>query len=322
MGGGGDGIVGNIGNPHNWRYGQISYSQMNTQHFDWGLVRSFLAALEHGSLLGGARALGTSQPTLGRHIAELESQLGVLLFERTGRGLLPTAAALQLADAARAMQAGADALARAASGGAAAVSGTVRLSASQPVACHVLPPVLLQLRQALPEVQVELVASNAVSNLLRREADIALRMVRPDQNTLVAKRIGAVSVTACAHRDYLRRRGTPRQPADLLLHELVGNDRNTDILRGFAAMGQVVTAEHFALRTDDLIAYWQAVRAGLGIGFVATYLLREDSDVLPLLPMLKLPSLPMWLTVHREIRTSARIRAVYDFLAQAVPLAL
>lgn len=295
---------------------------MNTKNFDWSLVRSFLAALEHGSLLGAARALGTSQPTLGRHMAELESQLGVLLFERTGRGLLPTDAALQLAEAARAMQAGADAMARTASGGAAAVSGTVRLSASQPVACHVLPPVLAQMRQVLPEVQVELVASNAVSNLLRREADIALRMLRPDQNTLVAKRIGSVGVTACAHRDYLRRRGTPRQPTDLLQHELIGHDRNSDILRGFASMGHTLTPESFAFRTDDLIAYWQAVRAGLGIGFVATYLLREDNAVLPLLPMLRLPALPMWLTVHREIRSSARIRAVYDFLAQAVPGAL
>jgi DNA-binding transcriptional LysR family regulator len=178
------------------------------------------------------------------------------------------------------------------------------------------------MRQVLPEVQVELVASNTVSNLLRREADIALRMVRPDQTDLVTKRIGAVGVTACAHRDYLRRRGTPRQPLDLLQHELVGNDRGADIVRGFAAMGQTVTPAQFAFRTDDLIAYWQAVRAGLGIGFVATYLLREDSAVLPLLPTLKLPALPMWLTVHREIRTSARIRAVYDFLAQAVPRAL
>jgi len=295
---------------------------MHTERFDWDLVRAFLAALEHGSLLGAARALGSSQPTLGRQIGALEVQLGTVLFERTGRGLLPTQAALQLADAARAMQAGADALARAASGGTAAVSGTVRISASQPVACHVLPPVLAQMRQVLPEVQVELVASNALSNLLRREADIALRMVRPDQASLVAKRIGVVAVSACAHRDYLRRRGTPRQPQDLLQHELVGSDRQQDIVRGFAAMGQAVTSAHFAFRTDDLIAYWQAVRAGLGIGFVATYLLREDSAVLPVLPQLKLPTLPMWLVVHREIRTSARIRAVYDFLAQAVPSAL
>jgi DNA-binding transcriptional LysR family regulator len=169
---------------------------------------------------------------------------------------------------------------------------------------------------------VELVASNEVTNLLRREADIALRMVRPDQASLVAKRIGRVTLSACAHRDYLRRKGTPRQPPELLQHELVGNDRNEDILRGFSAMGYPVDRQHFALRTDDLMAYWAAVRAGLGIGFVADYLLRTDADVVAVLPELPLPELPIWLTVHREIRTSRKIRAVYDFLAAEVPLAL
>ena len=292
-------------------------------NFDWALVRSFLAALEQGSLLGAAKVIKASQPTIGRHIAELESQLGVVLFERTGRGLLPTETALRLADAARAMEAGAHQLARSVSGAdSAGVAGTVRITASQPVACYLLPPLLAQMRLALPQVQVALVASNAVSNLLRREADIAVRMVQPDQATLVAKRVGKVSLSACAHQDYLRRRGMPRQPTDLLAHELVGADRNEDILKGFAAMGYPVTREHFAFRTDDLIASWQAVRNGLGVGFMADYLIRTDSAVVPLLPMLKIPPLPVWLAVHREIRTSRRIRAVYDFLAQAIPKAL
>ncbi len=290
--------------------------------FDWSLVRSFLAALEHGSLLGAARALGASQPTLGRHIAELEAQLGVVLFERTGRGLLPTAMALQLAESARAMEAGAMQLARGACGAGAQAAGTVRLSASQPVACFLLPPLLAQMRLALPQVQVELVASNAVTNLLRREADIALRMVQPDQASLVARRIGKVTIGAYAHRDYLRRRGIPREPADLAGHELRGGDRSTDILDGFAAMGHPLQREQFLLRTDDLVAYWQALRAGLGVGFVADYLARTDPAVVALLPMLKIPPLPMWLVVHREIRSNARIRAVYDFLAQAVPRVL
>src|SRR5687768_3888497 len=150
-------------------------------NFDWSLVRSFLAALDHGSLLGAARALGSTQPTLGRHIAELEAQLGVVLFERTGRGLLPTETALRLADSARAMENGAHQFARNLSGAQTGVSGTVRITASQPVACVVMPAILAQMRLALPEVQVELVASNEVSNLLRREADIALRMVQPQQ---------------------------------------------------------------------------------------------------------------------------------------------
>lgn len=291
-------------------------------HFDWSLVRSFLAALDHGSLLGAARATGTTQPTLGRHIAELESQLGTVLFERTGRGLLPTAMALRLAESARAMESGALQLARQASGAEGGVRGTVRITASQPVACFLLPPILARLRLALPEVQVELVASNAVSNLLRREADIALRMVEPDQSTLVAKRIARVTLGTYAHRDYLRRRGTPRQPADLLAHDVIGTDRDDTFLKGFAKAGFPVTREAFPVRTDDLVAYWQAVRAGLGIGFVADYLAATDPQVVAVVPALKIPPLPIWLTVHREIRTSRRIRAVYDFLAQQVPKAL
>ena len=294
-----------------------------TADFDWRLVRSFLAALDRGSLLGAARVLRSTQPTVGRHVAELETQLGVLLFERTGRGLLPTPTALRLADAARAMESAADQLARSVSGAEAGVSGTVRVTASQPVACVLLPPVLARLRVAHPDIQVELVSSTEVANLLRREADIALRMVQPAQSSLVAKRIGKVTLGPYAHRDYLKRRGTPRRLTDLLQHELVGADRDQTLLKGFAAFGHPVTPQAFAFRSDDLIACWQAVRAGLGVGFVADYVARTDAGVMPLLlPGLKIPPLPMWLTVHREIRTSGRIRAVYDFLAQAVPEAL
>ena len=252
-------------------------------------------------------------------MTQLEKQLGTPLFERTGRGLIPTAAAMQLADAARAMDAGAQTLMRGAQGGQSTLEGTVRISASQPMACFVLPKLLGQLRTKQPGVQIELVVSNAVSDLLRREADIAIRMVRPTQSSLVARCIGQVGVAACAHRSYLDRMGVPREPSDLLQHELVGNDRLREISRGFAAMGHPVGYEQFALRTDDLIAYWAAVRAGLGIGFFAAYLLREDPGVVAVLPTLPLPTAPVWLVVHREIRASRRMRAVVDFLARELP---
>jgi DNA-binding transcriptional LysR family regulator len=288
--------------------------------FDWRLVRSFLAALDHGSLLAAARHLKMSQPTLGRHIAELESQLGVVLFERTGRGLLPTGTALQLAEAARGMEAGALLLERTLSGVQTQTSGTVRITASVPVAVTLLPPLLASMRQKLPGIAVELVSSNQVSNLLRREADIAVRMVRPDQSSLIAKKIGAVSLGAYAHRSYLARRGPLRKATDLLQHELIGSDADTAILQGFQAMGYPVTRDAFALRSDDFIVQWQAVRAGLGIGFCADYMARAEPDVLPVLAgLLKIPALPMWLAVHREIRSSQRIRAVFDFLADALP---
>ena len=291
---------------------------MNTQ-FDWMLIRSFLAALEYGSLLGASRALKLSQPTVGRHIAELESQLGVVLFERTGRGLSPLEMALRLADSARVMEAGAFELQRSVSGAQVSAGGTVRITASQPTACILLPPVLARMRLALPEVQVELVASNEVSNLLRREADIALRMVQPDQGSLVAKKIGRVMLGAYAHRSYLKKKGVPLKPGDLLAHDLIGFDRNEGMIRGFAGMGFPVTPQNFILRTDDLMAYWAAVRAGLGIGFVAAFLMQDDPDVLQVLPELLLPAPLVWLVVHREIRTSRRIREVMNFLARELP---
>ena len=299
---------------------------MNTNSstdFDWRLVRSFLAVLDQGSLLAAARSLGVSQPTLGRHISELESQLASVLFERTGRGLLPTRTALQLAQAARQMQDGALQLSRTLAGSKSQAGGTVRITASVPVAVQLLPPILLNLRLALPDIQVELVSSNQVSNLLRREADIAIRMVRPDQTSLVARKLGEASVGAYAHRDYLARRGVPTLPAELLQHELVGSDTDPAIRQGFEAMGFPVPREAFALRSDDLLVQWQAVRAGLGIGFMADYQAHLDPGVRPVLAgQLQIPPLPMWLAVHREIRTSRHIRAVFDFLATALTAAL
>lgn len=292
---------------------------MNDSRFNWQHIPAFLAVCEHGSLMAAARHLGSSQPTMGRHIAELEAQLGTVLFERTGRGLTPTVAGQRLAEAARTMESGAHALLRSVSDSRTALRGTVRLSASQPVACGLLPPILARMRRHLPDIAIELVVSNTVSNLLRREADIAVRMVRPEQASLVAQQVGHVGIGACAHRDYLHRRGTPSQPADLLQHDLIGKDQHDDIGQGFAAMGYSVPRERFVLRTDDLMAYWAAVRAGIGIGFVAHHVRRQDADVLPVLPQLPIPPLPVWLVVHQEIRGSAPIRAVFDELARELP---
>ena len=295
---------------------------MNKSEFNWALIQSFLAALEHGSLLAAARATGVSQPTLGRHIAELESQLKLVLFERTGRGLQPTAPALELAEAAQAMEAGAASFSRRASEAGQTVQGRVRVSASQPVACFLLPPILSRMQLALPEIVVELVVSNAVSNLLRREADIALRMVQPEQSSLVARRIGEVGLQACASEAYLARHGEPRALADLLGHALIAGDRNRDVETGFEGHGMPVSSLRFGLRTDDYIAQWAAVRAGMGIGFLSRYLIATDPGIRPLLPGQALAPLPMWITVHRELRTSARIRTVFDFLANEVAGAL
>jgi DNA-binding transcriptional LysR family regulator len=292
---------------------------MALQRFDWTLVQSFLAVLDAGSLTRAAHGLQAHQPTLSRHIAELESQLGVPLFERTGRGVTPTAAALAIADAARQMHDGADQLGRVLARQRDATTGTVRITTSLVAASWLLPPVLARLQAAEPGIQVELVASNALSNLLRREADIAVRMVRPLQGSLIARKLGDIAIVAAAHESYLARAGTPRNPDDLLRHRLIGYDQDDLLVRGFAALGHPVPREQFALRTDDQLAYGQLVAAGAGIGFVAAYNLAHWRGVKPLLPMLKIAPLPCWLAVHREIRGNAVVRRVYDFLAETLP---
>ena len=284
--------------------------------FDWTLMRSFLASLDAGSLLGAARSLKQSQPTLGRHISALEAQLGVALFERTGRGLLPTVAALGIATHARQMQANADALQRALSQNSVDLVGTVRVTASQTVAAYRLPALFAKLRAEAPEIQIELVASNEVKNLLRREADIALRMVRPDQASLITRKIATIDIGAYAHKRYLKAHGTPLTSKALFHHQLIGFDQDRTIIDGFRGYGEAITRDNFALRSDDHIVHWQAIRAGLGIGFVAHYLAKTDASIVRVLPELKIPPLPVWLTTHREIHGNPRIRRVFDFLAE------
>jgi len=292
---------------------------MGADKLDWTLLKSFVAVLDAGSLMGAARQLQARQPTLSRHIAELEAQLGTPLFERTGRGVVPTAAALAIADAARQMEAGAAQLGRALQQQRAATTGTVRLTTSQVAASYLLPPLLAELARQEPGIQIELLASNQISNLLRREADIAVRMVRPEQGSLVARKLGEVAIVAAAHESYLARHGAPRKPEDLLQHRLIGYDRDETIERGFANLGLQLPRQQFVLRTDDQLAYGRLLAAGGGIGFVARYNIAAWPGVLPLLPMLRIPALPCWLAVHREIRGNPLIRRVYDFLASELP---
>jgi DNA-binding transcriptional LysR family regulator len=289
---------------------------------DWTLVRSFLAVVDAGSVSAAARVVRMNQPTLSRHVAEFEAQLGVPLFERTGRGVQPTAAGHAVLPAARQMQQAAEALSRAAASGREATRGTVRLTASQVVSVWLLPPLVAEFQRAEPDIAIELVSSNDLQNLLRREADIALRMVRPEQGSLVARKLADVGIGAYAHEDYLARAGTPATPAELAGHRLVGYDRDPAILRGFASMGLPLTPQHFAARTDDQVANGQLVAAGAGIGFATHYCAVQWPGVRRVLPELPIPAIPCWLAVHRELRGNGVVRRLFDFLAVAVPARL
>ncbi len=320
------GIVRRGKRSHNCINSRVTNAKMNITvsptSFDWSLMRSFLAVIERGSLLAAARQLRVSQPTLGRHVAELERQLGTVLFERTGRGLVATSVARLIADQARAMADSAEAIGRTVSGQSRQLSGSVRITASETVATYLLPPQIARFRERETGIAIDIIASSAVSNLLRREADIAVRMVRPTQASLVVRRMGEVRIAAYARKDYLRRRGVPGKPGDMIHHDLIGLDRDDSIIRAFASFGHRIERDSFMIRSDDHVVLWQALCAGLGIGFAATWLGDRERSLERVLPDLPMPTLPVWLAVHREIRSSARIRAVYDFLAAEIPLGL
>lgn len=285
---------------------------------DWTLIRSFLAVAEARSLSTAARALGLTQPTLGRHVDALEAVLGTKLFTRSVHGLLPSDAALDLLPHARAMAATAAAIERAASGEAAEERGTVRVTASDVIGAEVLPAILAHARSRHPGVGLELVLSNRTENLLTREADIAVRMVRPTQQNLVARKIGDVPIHLYAHKSYVKRRGLPKTLADLLKHDVIGYDSQTLVLDGLAHVGVSAARENFALRSDSDLAQLALLRAGAGIGGMQRQLAARDRNLLPVLPAAIRIPLEMWLVMHEDLRATRRIRVLYDLLVEGL----
>lgn len=284
----------------------------------WELYRSFLGVLREGSLSGAARALGLTQPTVGRHVAALEAALRVPLFTRSSSGLMPTDVALALRAHAEAMGSTADALARAATSFGEDVRGVVRISASDVVGVEVLPPIVARLRQRHPALTVELALTNRVQDLLRREADIAVRMTRPGQTQLIARHIGGIELGLHAHRDYLARRGTPRDAGELVRHALIGHDRPTAFIRQIAKSFPGFDRGAFALRTDSDLAQLALIRCGAGIGACQAALAKRDPALVRVLPKAFAGRLDMWVTMHEDLRGSPRCRAAFDALAEGL----
>jgi DNA-binding transcriptional LysR family regulator len=282
---------------------------------DWSHYRAFLAVLREGSLSGAARDLGLAQPTLGRQVAELERALGGALFIRSPRGLVPTDVARDIAPHAEAMAAAAGAMMRVASGGASEAAGVVRITASEMVGAEVLPPLLAAFQRAHRGVKIELALSNRVEDLLRGEADIAVRMVRPSQQALVVRHIGTIGLGLYAHRLYLAATPAPATPAALTKdHALIGFDQETPFLRNLLTRLPIARGD-LALRTDSDLGSLAAVRAGFGIGFVQHGIARRDPNLIPIFPDEIGFSLEIWLALHEDLRASRRLRLMMDHLA-------
>lgn len=282
---------------------------------DWALWRSFAAVVAEGSLSAAARQLGLSQPTIGRHIETLEAHLGLPLFERSLTGLKPNATALRLYEPVHQAQSALAEAAILAEGAQSNPSGTVRITASAMISNYVLPQILSTIRALHPHIAIESIPSDSAENLLLREADIAIRMFRPTQLELVTKHLGDIPIVAVAHERYLARRGRPKNLAELFEHDLIGFDRSDAILLHARSLGFELSRDQFVLRSDDQAHLWELIKAGLGIGF-------GQKNLVPLTPGLRgldidlaIPPLPVWLTTHRELFTSHRIRAIYDAVA-------
>ena len=288
---------------------------MSRREPDWDELRTFLEVARDLSLSGAARRLGLAQPTVGRHIDALEEALGATLFTRSPRGLNPTAAATALVPHAEAMAAAAAALARSASSAAAVDRGIVRVTASEVMGAEALPPIFASFRARNPGVAVELAVTNRNQDLARGDADIAVRMVRPTQSGLVARRIGDTRIRLYAHRDYIARFGEPRSLADLAHHCLIGFDRDNRTFRSAGALAQLLRREDFGFCCDSDVAQLAALRAGVGVGGCQDAIARRTPDLVPVLPNAFQFTLEVWLVMHRALKTAPRVRLLFDWLA-------
>ena len=288
----------------------------NAISFDWNQARSFLAVAEEGSLSAAATALKVTQPTITRQLAALEADLGVMLFERTGRSVSLTQACLDLLDHVRTMANGANAVSLSASGRSQAIAGLVRVTAAEMTAAYVLPPMLDRLAAVAPDLEIEIVTDNDVRDLLRREADIAIRHVRPEQSDLVAKRVSEDAMRFYATDKYLDTHGIPKIGESVVAHQFVSFGDFERVAAYLKPIGLDLVRSNFRYTSNSQFAEWEIARNGLAIAIMTDRIAVGFPEFRPVLPELDPFQMPMWLVSHRELHTSRRIRLVFDLLAE------
>ena len=269
---------------------------------------------ETGTLSAAARQLGASQPTLGRQIKAIEQQLGEELFVRQARGLALTEAGERLVPAARDVRDAINRISIIAAGQQQSLSGTVRITASELVSHTHLPSILADIRSAEPQIELELAPSDSTENLLFREADIAIRMYQPEQLDLVARQLGYLEIGAFASTRYLEQHGRPTTIEEFASHQFVGYDRNEQIIAGMRSAGFNIDRHFFHTRCDNQIVYWELVRQGCGIGFSQKSIADNDPLVEQIPLDFPIAPLPVWLTAHKVMQSTPRIKRVWNLL--------
>lgn len=287
-------------------------------NLDWNQLKAFLETAETGSLSAAARKLGLTQPTLSRQVAAIEQSMGVTLFERVGKSMALTPTGLDLLEHARAMGAAAEALSLAATGSSQAVRGVVSVSATDVVASVLLPPLVKKLHDQEPGITIDVIPSNALSDLLRREADIAIRHVKPEQPDLIARLVREASAHFYASESWVNAHGHPRSAEDAARLSFVGSDRSGQYLGYLRTHGLPLSEANFSCYADHSVAHWALVRQGMGIGVMMEEIALATPGMVRVLDDLPPVRFPIWLVTHRELRTSKRIRMVFDALAQGL----
>lgn len=285
--------------------------------FDWNRMRGFLATADEGSLSAAARALGLTQPTLSRQIAALEDELGLMLFERVGRGLALTAAGREMHRHVRDMGAAADRVALAALGQSQTIEGVVRITASDVLSAVLLPRAVGRIKALAPNLVIDVIAANDLRDLMRREADIAIRHVRPDQPDLVARLICEATGYFYASRAYLATRGHPRSLKDLDQHDFISMGDTPRMVAYLREIGIDLDERQFRVGSENGMVGWALAQAGLGIVPMDEAVAKHSPDMVRILPQTAI-SFPIWLATHREIHTSPKIRLVFDVLAEVL----
>ena len=285
-------------------------------NFDWNRARAFLVTAEEGSLSAAARALGMTQPTLGRQVTALEQELGVALFERVGKGLELTPNGLDLLEHVRAMGEAANRLALTASGQSESIEGHICITATEVTAAYILPPLVQKLRRLQPGISVELIATNRASDLQRREADIALRAFQPTQPDLIARKVGDIDVGLYASMAYLAEIGDPDSIEAFNQADYIGFEENERLIEALQPFGLDLSLNNFPLITESHLVHWEMVKQGMAIGIMPTEIGDREAGVSRVLAEQCLLTAPLWLVAHRELRTNRRVRMVFDFLAQ------
>lgn len=285
-------------------------------NFDWNRVRAFLITAEEGSLSAAARGLGTTQPTLGRQVAALEDELGIVLFDRVSGKLVLTPGGETLLEHVRTMGAAAAHVSRLAEGQSTEVQGKISISASEIYCAFLLPPFVERLRKQEPRITIELIADNAPSDLSRREADIAIRNFRPVEEDLIARKLRNDYAFMYATPAYLSSIGSPRTLSGFEDASFISFANTDTIIEWLNGAGMSLTADNFPIVTESYLVHWELVKLGLGIGIMPQGIGDKETKVIRACPALEAFEFPIWLVSHRELKTSRRVRIVYDMLAE------